>query len=253
MGFWDTYVDLMNDVATAAAGLTVQGQTETKIITGYDPETYSYVWSTATDSLLDDFSGRTNSAVAIAKTREPTQISSLIGTGATKKTLYPIGDPFIGISTSATAIDVAVETDGMSAEITVSAAAYQWEVAYENSELTALLSKFGVPENPILTNAQVLALTLNSVFTNMAEMLLNTQIESSQTFKRIEQKTLTSEQITPATLSAQEASARHLVAPTASPAPTSPGSASPSTATPTASPSTAPAAPTGPSTPGGYS
>ena len=42
----------------------------------------------------------------------------------------------------------------------------------------------------------------------MAEMLLNTQIESSQTFKRIEQKTLTSEQITPATLSAQEASTR---------------------------------------------
>ena len=81
---------------------------------------------------------------------------------------------------------------------------------YDNSERTALLSKFGVPENPILTNAQILALTLNSVFANMAQALLNTQIESSQTFKRVDQRTLTSEQITPATLSAQEASARYM-------------------------------------------
>lgn len=159
------------------------------IITKYDSETYSYEWEYATITRLDEFSGRTNSAVVIAKTTEPTQISSLVGTGAKTHTYYPIGDPFIGISWPTTSV-------------------MHWEVAYENSELTALLSKFGVPENPILTNAQVLALTLNSVFANMAEMLLNTQIESSQTFKRIEQKTLTSEQITPATLSAQEASTR---------------------------------------------
>ena len=171
------------------------------IITKYDSETYSYEWEYATITRLDEFSGRTNSAVVIAKTTEPTQISSLVGTGAKTHTYYPIGDPFIGISTlPSPSFSGTGPPPPQLAE--------RWEVTYENSERTALLSKFGVPENPILTNAQVLALTLNSVFANMAEMLLNTQIESSQTFKRIEQKTLTSEQITPATLSAQEASTR---------------------------------------------
>ena len=184
------------------------------IITKYDSETYSYEWEYATITRLDEFSGRTNSAVVIAKTTEPTQISSLLGTGAKTQTYYPIGNPFIGISSP----------DFLPTGWTdFGAAAMRWEVAYENSELTALLSKFGVPENPILTNAQVLALTLNSVFANMAEMLLNTQIESSQTFKRIEQKTLTSEQITPATLSAQEASALELLAPITPGGPGTPG------------------------------
>lgn len=186
------------------AGLDVEAPTAadyTYIMTKYDSETYSYGWEYATPPRLDEFSGRTNSAVVIAKTTEPTQISSLVGTGAKTHTYYPIGDPFIGISTPPSpSFSGTGPPPPQLAE--------RWEVTYENSERTALLSKFGVPENPILTNAQVLALTLNSVFANMAEMLLNTQIESSQTFKRIEQKTLTSEQITPATLSAQEASTR---------------------------------------------
>jgi hypothetical protein len=193
MGFTEMEQALHPDDTTGlGAGLDIDRLTTGNyIITGYNSETYLYIWDYATTTRLDEFSGRTNSAVVIAKTTEPTQISSLLGTGAKTHTYYPIGDPFIGISQATYSV-------------------MHWEVAYENSELTALLSKFGVPENPILTNAQVLALTLNSVFTNMAEMLLNTQIESSQTFKRIEQKTLTSEQITPATLSAQEASAQHV-------------------------------------------
>ena len=195
MGFTEIEQAVLSDVPGPADGLDIdQLTTGNYIITKYDSETYSYGWDYATTTRLDEFSGRTNSAVVIAKTTEPTQISSLVGTGAKTQTYYPIGNPFIGISWPTTSV-------------------MHWEVAYENLELTALLSKFGVPENPILTNAQVLALTLNSVFTNMAEMLLNTQIESSQTFKRIEQKTLTSEQITPATLSAQEASTQHMGAP----------------------------------------
>jgi len=205
MGFTEIEQAVLSDVPGPADGLDIdQLTTGNYIITKYDSETYSYGWDYATTTRLDEFSGRTNSAVVIAKTTEPTQISSLVGTGAKTQTYYPIGNPFIGISSP----------DFLPTGWTdFGAAAMRWEVAYENLELTALLSKFGVPENPILTNAQVLALTLNSVFTNMAEMLLNTQIESSQTFKRIEQKTLTSEQITPATLSAQEASTQHMGAP----------------------------------------
>jgi len=176
----------------------------TYIITEYEPETYSYEWKHATNSRLDEFSGRTNSAVVIAKTSSPTQISSLVGSGAKTYTFYPIGDPFVNISIPALALDMSDVGDDPFTR------PGKWEVVYENSERTALLSKFGVPENPILTNAQILALTLNSVFANMAQALLNTQIESSQTFKRVDQRTLTSEQITPATLSAQEASARYM-------------------------------------------
>ena len=70
--------------------------------------------------------------------------------------------------------------------------------------MTGLLSNFGIPENPALTHSQTVVVALNNKFMEMANQLVNMQIEGVYSYKRIKQSILKSEQITPSALGAQE-------------------------------------------------
>jgi len=315
--------------------MTYQADAITNIMTDYDSESHSYEWRSATNDRLDTLQGRTNSAIAIAKTVEPSQITGLTLTDK-KKAFYPVGAPLIMVSGGNIVNEVCgdakirfISSDGIkycvpravfwnrvdnkpdlfanddqegpgpygggwnaapfrgyfrkagtkkwfskwkakkidkwkswiepdvpangawvyhrgddpewvwtptsrsSADRRIGAQYRQeeapgtdtpsgpwsqyrigpsefqslegsWEVAYETSELTGLLSNFGIPENPALTHSQTVVIALNNKFMEMANQLVNMQIEGVYSYKRIKQSILKSEQITPAGLGAQK-------------------------------------------------
>mgnify|MGYP006408849667 CR=1 FL=1 len=80
-------------------------------------------------------------------------------------------------------------------------------VAYNSLESNALRDKFGVPTAYSWLGLAAPAIILNEPYYKMANKLLNMQIESVYSFKRIKQKTLTAEHITPESLATQESSA----------------------------------------------
>jgi hypothetical protein len=295
--------------------MTFQGMTTTSILGNYDSALHLLQWSSATDEVLDEFSGKTNDAIAIAKITEPTQIGTMsIGY---KNTYTPVGYPMIMVTGGQLAGPVKCDTienalihaaaerisycvplevatndnnddivnehaidlfdvegaslprlirnlisDGQTPEVTMNTAkasdiknwrakgdpdqttwnAYKftgapleaidntWQVAYESNERAALVEKFGIPAVSGLQADQALAITLNNEFVQMAEQLVNTQIELARTFKRVTQTPLTSEQITPSTLSVQQATVMPALT---VPASTGIPSTSPSFTTPT--------------------
>ena len=88
------------DESLARLGLesmTYQADVSTDIMTDYNSESHSYEWRSATNDRLDALQGRTNSAIAIAKTVEPSQITGLTRTDK-KKAFYPVGSPLIMVS-----------------------------------------------------------------------------------------------------------------------------------------------------------
>ncbi len=300
MGFEDLELVLTENENTVqtADSMTFQGLTTTSILGNYDSALHLLQWSSATDEVLDEFSGKTNDAIAIAKITEPTQIGTMsIGY---KNTYTPVGYPMIMVTGGQLAGPVKCDTsenaliyaaaerisycvplevatndnnddivnehalarnylatddfatteshslpklirnlisDGQWPEVIMRDAkasdiknwrakgdpdqttwnAYRftdeplkaidntWQVAYEPNERAALVEKFGIPAVSGLQADQALAITLNNEFVQMAEQLVNTQIELARTFKRVTQTPLTSEQITPSTLSVQQA------------------------------------------------
>lgn len=273
--------------------LTFQGVTNTQILGNYDSGLHLLQWTVADDEVLDDFSGKTNDAITIAKITEPTQVGTMsIGY---KNTYTAVGYPMIMVTggklvgpvkcdTSENALihaaaerisycvplevatnenndviveEIAVATgtdtegpldrliiklirEGQTPEVTMESAkaseiddwrakgdpdertwkAYRftdeplkaidntWQVAYEPNESAALVEKFGIPTMSGLQPDQALAITLNDMFIQMSEQLVNTQIERARTFKRVTQAPLTSEQITPESLATQQATVK---------------------------------------------
>jgi|2_EtaG_2_1085320.scaffolds.fasta_scaffold15905_1 hypothetical protein len=268
--------------------MTYQADAITNIMTDYDSESHSYEWRSATNDRLDTLQGRTNSAIAIAKTVEPSQITGLTLTDK-KKAFYPVGAPLIMVSGGNIVNEVCGDAkirfiskddivycvprdvfwnrvgahprqfkddqqgraagdrhwngapfpgyfrkagtrkwdsqerskniDNWKAPgdsetkiwrsyridvLKFKSLEGSWEVAYETSELTGLLSNFGIPENPALTHSQTVVIALNNKFMEMANQLVNMQIEGVYSYKRIKQSILKSEQITPRGLGAQE-------------------------------------------------
>ena len=320
MGFEDLEFVLTENENTIQTtdSMTFQGMTTTSILGNYDSALHLLQWSSATDEVLDEFSGKTNDAIAIAKITEPTQIGTMsIGY---KNTYTPVGYPMIMVTGGQLAgpvkcntienalihaaaerisycvpLEVATNTNndditskmafesarsgvyhpgyltallaqliaaGQTPEVTMDTAkasdiknwrakgdpdqttwnAYKftdvpleaidntWQVAYESNERAALVEKFGIPAVSGLQAGQALAITLNNEFVQMAEQLVNTQIELARTFKRVTQTPLTSEQITPSTLSVQQATVMPALT---VPASTGIPSTSPSFTTPT--------------------
>lgn len=281
-------------------------QTTTSAMTGYNSRDQTYEWHIATEERLDAFEGRTNNAVVITRTVEPSQITGLMATD-TKRTFFPVGSPFLRASGGAltetaegrcptsthikitglggqkfcvpnetfnsadnedrvkdlrrmfddyfeqgpdartvTHLDfntspedggtwpgcyesadwpcytggaianfahptVADAPDGAPnswldydmanlVEGLIDNLEGSWEITYEAVEYLGLRSKFGVPPSTLLLSNQTLTLTLNKVFLDMSNKLLNTQIESGYSFKRVKQKVLTSQMITPTSL-----------------------------------------------------
>ena len=317
MGFEDLEFVLTENENTIQTtdSMTFQGMTTTSILGNYDSALHLLQWSNATDEVLDEFSGKTNDAIAIAKITEPTQVGTMsIGY---KNTYTPVGYPMIMVTGGQLAGPVKCDTsenalihaaaerisycvplevatndnnddivneyaidlfdvegaslprlirsliyDGQTPEVIMRDAkasdiknwrakgdpdqttwnAYRftdeplkaidntWQVAYEPNERAALVEKFGIPAVSGLQADQALAITLNNEFVQMAEQLVNTQIELARTFKRVTQTPLTSEQITPSTLSVQQATVMPALT---VPASTGIPSTSPSFTTPT--------------------
>lgn len=101
MGFEDLELQLQtNDNKVESdfsnAGLTFQGATTTHILGNYDSDLKLLQWTTANDEVLDEFNGKTNDAITIAKIIEPSQIGQF--TISTKNTYTAVGYPMIMVT-----------------------------------------------------------------------------------------------------------------------------------------------------------